>query len=336
MSKDTLTVGTATAAAGTRADGTIPVGKLPGGGNIDIPVIVVNGAADGPVFWINGAIHGDEPEGPLAIQMLLERIDPEQLSGALVCVPVLNVAAFEAQQRGNPADGFTYDMNRIYPGKADGYPSERVAWAHFEAMSASADMEVSIHSGGAHSYLAQALFYGHDGPSLEMAQAMGPGWDLLLKPFSTSGSPMAEMANRKKASLTVELGGICSTLPEDFLYNGRTLADALENIMRHYDMTPGKAAYDTEWNIGIQKTVLCGEGGFFVPAEGVEHRTPISAGTLLAEIRDVYGNVLEEVRAPTDGQIFGMRTMPACLPGDWACFFAEVQETVSEPPASTK
>lgn len=327
--KQILKVGTASAAAGHRADGCIEVSKLPGGGDLTIPVIVVNGAHDGPVLWVNGAIHGDEPEGPLAIQMLVEQIDPASLRGALVCVPVLNVAAFEAQQRGNPADGFTYDMNRIYPGKPDGYPSERVAHAHYREMIDVADMEVSIHSGGAHSYLAQALFYGHAGPALELAQAMGPGWDLFLKAMSTSGSPMAAMANAGKAALTVELGGICATLPEDFLYNGRTLSDALLNIMRHYSMIEGEASYAEEWNIGVQRTVLCGVGGFFVPAEGVRYRTPIAAGTVIAHIRDLYGNVLEEVTAPTDGQIFGMRTMPACLAGDWACFFGEVQETVT-------
>lgn len=327
--KQMLKVGTASAAAGNRADGCIEVSKLPGGGDLTIPVIVVNGAHEGPVLWVNGAIHGDEPEGPLAIQMLLEQIDPASLRGALVCVPVLNVAAFEAQQRGNPADGFTYDMNRIYPGKPDGYPSERVAHAHYNEMINVADMEVSIHSGGAHSYLAQALFYGHDGPALELAQAMGPGWDLFLKAMSTSGSPMAAMANAGKPALTVELGGLCSTLPEDFLYNGRTLSDALLNIMRHYKMVDGEAGYSEAWNIGVQRTVLCGVGGFFVPVEGVKYRTPISAGTVIAHIRDLYGNVLEEIKAPTDGQIFGMRTMPACLPGEWACFFAEVQETVT-------
>jgi uncharacterized protein len=236
-----LEVGTARAAPGRRADGRIEVSRRPGGGDLSIPVVVVNGVEDGPVLWIDGAIHGDEPEGPLSIQMLLQRVDPERLRGALVCVPVVNVAAFEAQQRGDPADGFTYDMNRIYPGKPDGYPSERVAHAHHRAMIEVADLELSIHSGGAHSYLAQALFYGHAGPSLELAQAMGPGWDLFLRSMSTSGSPMAAMANAGRAALTVELGGLCSTLPEDFLANGTTLADAFENVMRHYGMLDGEA-----------------------------------------------------------------------------------------------
>lgn len=326
-----ITVGTATAEPGHVARGVIPVTTLAGGTPLDIPVVVVNGVREGPCFWVNGAIHGDEPEGPLAVQMLLARVDPASLRGALVCVPVVNVAAYEAQQRGDPADGFTYDMNRIYPGKPEGYPSERVAATHWQAMKDVADLEISIHSGGAHSYLAQALFFGHAGPSLELAQAMGPGWDLFLKAMSTSGSPMAAMANAGKAALTVELGGICSTLPKDFLYNGRTLADALENVMRHYRMLEASAAYAERWHVGVQRTVLCGVGGFFVPVDGIAYRTPMAKGTKLAEIRDLYGNVLEDVVAPADGQVFGMRTMPSCLPGDWACFFGEVQETLDAP-----
>ena len=44
-----LTVGTATAAPGTRARGVIPVTNLPGGRALEIPVIVLNGVAERPV-----------------------------------------------------------------------------------------------------------------------------------------------------------------------------------------------------------------------------------------------------------------------------------------------
>ena len=330
--KQTLTVGTAAAAPGARADGVIPVTRRPGGEALGIPVIVVNGAGDGPVLWIDGAIHGDEPEGPLSIHKLLQQVDPAALRGAVVCVPVHNVPAFEAQQRGNPFDGFTYDMNRIYPGREGGYPSERVAWAHWQAMQGCADMLIAIHSGGAHSYLATAQFYNGTEAGLDMAKAMGPTWDLILKPLGSSGSPPAAMASIGKPAITVELGGICATLPDEFHANGAALCDAYLNVLRHFGMIDGQATYATQWGLGVQRTVLAGVGGFFVPAEGVRYRTPIAANTLLARIHDLYGNVIEEVRAPCDGQIFGMRTQPCVFQGDWAVFFGEVQETDTSAP----
>lgn len=202
-----LTVGTATAAPGTRADGVIATGTDALGQAEAIPVIVVNGVEDGPVLWVDGCIHGDEPEGPLTIQYLLREIVPETLKGALVCVPVMNVPAFLANNRGNPLDAFTPDMNRIYPGKPDGFASERVAAAHARWLIATADMEISIHSGGRHSYLAQALFYTDIPAGETLAKAMGPGWDLILRGgIGSSGSPMTVMGGKGKPALTVELG----------------------------------------------------------------------------------------------------------------------------------
>ncbi len=323
-----LQVGTAAAEPGSRADGVIEVTRRPGGEALAIPVIVVNGAGDGPVLWIDGAIHGDEPEGPLSIFKLLAEVEPRRLCGALVCVPVHNVPAFEAQQRGNPFDGFTYDMNRIYPGRADGYPSERVAWAHWQALRGCADMLIAIHSGGAHSYLAQAQFYNGTEAGLDLAKAMGPGWDLILKPLGSRGSPPAAMAELGRPAITVELGGICATLPDVFHANADTLKDAFLNVLRCYRMFEGEARRCERWHLGVQRTVLAGVGGFFVPEPDVLYRTPIRAGTRLATIRDLYGRVLEEVVAPCDGQIFGMRTQPCVYQGDWACFFGEVQQTI--------
>lgn len=323
----TFSVGTAVADPGQRADGVIPVTRRPGGEALSIPVIVVHGTNPGPVLWIDAAIHGDEPEGPLSIHKLLAELDPSQLTGTVVCVPVHNVMAFEAQQRGNPFDQFTYDMNRIYPGKANGFPSERVAWAHKEEMSAKADLLITVHSGGAHSYLAWAQFYNATEAGLELAKAMGPKWDLILKPIGPSGSPTSVMAEQGKAAITVELGGLCATLPHEFHGNADALKDGYLNVMRHYHMIDGDAQYALSWNLGVQRTVLAGVGGFFVPTPGIEYRRPIAQGTRIATITDLYGTVLEEVLAPCDGQIFGMRTLASVYQGDWACFFGEIDET---------
>lgn len=323
-----LTVGTATAAPGARADGAIPVTRRPGGGSIEIPVIILNGVKDGPVLWIDGPIHGDEIEGPLAFHKLLAEVDPAQLTGAVVIVPILNVAAFEAQERGNPADKFTYDMNRMYPGKPDGYPSERVAYAHYQQLTAVADMVISVHSGGAHSYLAQAQFYNETPAGLELAKAMGPGWDLILKSINPSGNPSSVMGKLGKGGITVELGGMAATLPELLHRNSDIFKESFLNVLRHFKMIAGEAKYEPKWNVGVQRTVLAGTGGYFVPTAGIQYRSPIAEGTVIAEIRDLYGTVLEEVKAPCDGQIFGMRTQPCVYQGDWACFYGDVLEVI--------
>lgn len=323
-----ITVGTAQAAPGSVATGVIPVSRLAGGTPLEIPVIVINGAHDGPCLWIDGAIHGDEPEGPLMCHILRREVNPSDLHGSLVLVPVINVPAFEAAARGNPLDTFSYDMNRIYPGKPNGYFSERIAWAHSEWMTKTADLELSIHSGGAHSYLSETIFATEDDKSQELARAMGLGWDLALKSFLPKGNPMASMLEVGKTGITVELGGRSATSPKDFHRVGRVLADAALNVMRHYRMLTGEASYAEPRYTGVQHALLAPVSGLFLAEESAEFKTPMKKGDVIARIYDVYGDLLETLVAPSDGRIFGLRALPNVTVGDWCCFYAEIQGTL--------
>ncbi len=323
----TITVGTASAAPGTAVRGAIPVTELAGGTPLEIPVVVVNGANEGLCFWVNGAIHGDEPEGPLACQIALAEVDPAQLSGTLVLCPVLNVPAFEAAQRGNPADTFTYDMNRIYPGNPDGYLSERVAAAHAAAMGPVADLEISIHSGGSHSFLDKAIFVDERPESVELATAMGVGWGCIMSSFNPSGSPMAYMKELGKVGITVELGGRSATSPSAFARVGRELADSILNILRHYEMYPGEALYPSPRYRGQQEALLAPASGIFIPEPGVEFLTMMAKGDPIARIVNVFGDTLAQLEAPADGMFFGLRALPNVTTGDWCCFFCKVEGT---------
>ena len=323
----TVTVGTASAAPGTAVRGAIPVTELAGGTPLEIPVVVANGANEGPCFWVNGAIHGDEPEGPLACQIALAEGDPAQLSGTLVLCPVLNVPAFEAAQRGNPADTFAYDMNRIYPGNPAGYLSERVAAAHAAAMGPVADLEISIHSGGSHSFLDKAIFVDERPESVELATAMGVGWGCIMSSFNPSGSPMAYMKELGKVGITVELGGRSATSPSAFARVGRELADSILNILRHYEMYPGEALYPSPRYRGQQEALLAPASGIFIPEPGVEFLTMMAKGDPIARIVNVFGDTLAQLEAPADGMFFGLRALPNVTTGDWCCFFCKVEGT---------
>ncbi|HMO08424.1 MAG TPA: M14 family metallopeptidase [Paracoccaceae bacterium] len=327
MAGKTVTVGTATAAPGQVVRGAIPVTTLGGGTPLEIPVVIVNGAGDGPCFWVNGAIHGDEPEGPLACQIALREVDPALLNGTLVMVPVVNVPAFEAAQRGNPLDTFSYDMNRIYPGRANGYLSERVAAAHAAAMGPVADFEISIHSGGAHSFLDKSMFIDETPESVELGTAMGPGWGCIMSNFNPSGSPMAYMKSLGKVGITVELGGRSATSPEAFARIGRELADSILNILRHYGMYPGQAEYPSPRYKGQQEALLAPASGIYVPEPGVNFLTMMAKGTRIARIVSIFGDTLGEILAPADGMFFGLRALPNVTTGDWCCFFCKVEGT---------
>lgn len=324
-----ITIGTAIAKPGEVARGGIPVmGDLYGRPR-EIPIIVYRGVEEGQVLWLNGATHGDEPEGPFSIFKALAQLDASELRGTVVAVPVMNVNAFIAGARGDPLDSFAYDMNRLYPGKPDGYPTDRVAWSHWLAMKDNCDLQINIHSGGEHSYLAHMIFASDNPPSLELAAAMGPGWSLVFRSGTGGNNPSSQMGALGKGGITVELGGNCRTLTSDFHAIADDLAAGYLNVMRHYNMISGAAKYESAWRMGYQIPLLAPATGMYVGAPDLPFETEVPAGTLIGQIHDLYGDVIGEVRAPHDGLIFGMRARPSVIEGHWCCFFGVVEETVT-------
>ncbi len=324
-----MKIGNVSVMPGEVGRGGIPIGADMFPRGREIPLIVVRGAADGPVLWLNGATHGDEPEGPFSIFRTLAQIDAQQLRGTVVAAPVLNVPAFTAGTRGDPLDAFAYDMNRLYPGKADGYPTERAAHAHWQAMQDCCDLQISIHSGGEHSYLAHMIFASDNPASMELAAAMGPGWPLVFRSGTGGGNPSSQIAADGRAGITVELGGNCRTLSADFHGIAEDLANGYLNVLRHYDMIDGEASYEERWHTGYQIPLLAPRTGMYVGNAELPFETLIPGGTLIGTIYDLYGDVIATVDAPQDGLVFGLRSRPSVLEGQWCCFFGVVEETVT-------
>ena len=320
-----IEIGNTRAKPGTIAQGEIIVEKLAGGGSISIPVTIINGIKEGPCFWVNGGIHGDEPEGILTCSLLKKSINPQKLSGSVILTPVINVPAMEAAERGNPLDTFSYDMNRIYPGREDGYLSERIANIHKEWMVKFADMEISIHSGGSHSYLAEAMFAATDEKTQELARAMGEDWKVCLYSNVTSKSPMAVMSENGKPALTVELGGRSATAPGKFLEVGNKLHKACINIMTHFKMIDGNPHYPSVRYKGYQQALLAPKSGIFLPNPKINFLTMMKKNDLIATIINYHGEDICKIMAPQDGMIFGLRALPNVTIGEWCCFYAIIE-----------
>src|SRR5579859_6168146 len=122
----TLTVGTATAAPGQKATGylEVPAGSDPA---TNIPVVVVNGARSGPVLALVSGAHGTEYASIIALEKLIQTLDPQKITGAVIIVPLVNLQSFARKvPHVNPID--SKSMNRFYPGNPNGTQTERASW----------------------------------------------------------------------------------------------------------------------------------------------------------------------------------------------------------------
>jgi predicted deacylase len=151
-----MRVGNVVAKPGEHAFGYLEVAQSRSGLAPDIPVHVFAGAEEGPTLLVQGAIHGSEIIGAMAILNLVKKLDPQQMKGNLIAVPVVNRMGFELSERGSKIDG--KDISRLFPGNPTGSVSDQVAYVYFEEAIKQADVMIDFHAGGQTAYERYVLF----------------------------------------------------------------------------------------------------------------------------------------------------------------------------------
>ena len=107
---------------------------------------VVYGARPGPVLALVAGAHGTEYASIIAVEKLIEKLDPVEVSGTVILVPLINTPSFEQKvPHVNPVDGKS--MNRFYPGKSDGTQTERALYLITRQIVERCDYLIDFHGG---------------------------------------------------------------------------------------------------------------------------------------------------------------------------------------------
>jgi len=314
-----FTVGTATAAAGQKATGYLEVSAGVDAAT-NIPVVVMNGAKPGKVLALVSGAHGTEYVSIIAIERLIAAIDPAQLTGTVILVPLVNIASFEQKvPHVNPVDNKS--MNRFYPGKADGTQTERASLQITKQIVDRCDYLIDYHGGDLDESLRPYAYWGPTGHELqdhiskEMVLAFGLDHIIIWSERPTDPNATRYLDNtatvRGKPSIVVEAGhaGTVETDDVNLLVNG-TLS-----TMRALRMLPGEA-HIIENPVWIEKLsdVLAEGPGIWYPL--VKRGTYVSAGMKLGIITDYFGKVIAEPRAPVTGVVLHVNAVPSLKKGD--------------------
>ena len=140
-----LTVGTATAVTGQTVTGFIEVSAGSDVGT-NIPVAVIRGPKPGPILALVAGAHGTEYASIIALEGLIQELNPAEISGTVIIVPLVNIASFEQKvPHVNPVDGKS--MNRFYPGNPNGTQTERASWAMTKQVVEKSDYLIDLHGG---------------------------------------------------------------------------------------------------------------------------------------------------------------------------------------------
>jgi predicted deacylase len=317
--RTSYTAGTATAAAGQKSNGylEVPAASDPA---TKIPVIVINGAKPGPVLALVSGAHGTEYASIIALEKLIPAIDPAQLSGTVILLPLVNIPSFlQKVPHVNPIDNKS--MNRFYPGKADGTQTERASYLITKEVVDRCDYLIDYHGGDLDESLRPYAYWGPTGKaeqdriSKEMVLAFGLDHIIIWRERPTDPSATHYLDNtasvRGKPSIVVEAGHAGTTETDDIglLVNG-TLS-----TMRALKMLPGDP-HSIENPVWLDKIidVTSDIEGIFYPL--VKRGTYVAASAKLGYVTDFFGKVILEPRAPESGVILHVNAVPSLKKGD--------------------
>jgi predicted deacylase len=115
-----------------------------------------------------------------------------------------------------------------------------------------------------------------------------------------TGVMVAEAVRREKPAIVAEVGALGTYREEDIQRH----MTGIRNVLQHLGLWDGEpeSRGDGPPIMTGRFVVTAREGGLFYPQGQIGQR--VEAGDILGEIRDPFGSLLEEVRAPAAGVLW--------------------------------
>jgi predicted deacylase len=278
---------------------------------LEHPAFEARGAKDGPRLSLIGGVHGCEYSSIAAVTRAMNELDTRELAGSITAVPVVSMESFRRRSPFVvPIDG--KNLNRSFPGTYEGGYTDALARAIFEELIEPADALIDLHGGDMVEALEPFTIY-EASPVEERADSMAIAFGL---PYVVREQPgdagLAGMTSSAAAAsgipaIIAEAGGR-GQLEEEAV---QQLAGGVCNVLRHLGMLRGEpsAPPRPQRRVGSFVWLRCEQGGWWEAA--VAAGDSVDEGAVLGRVRNLWGDVLEEIRAPAEGVVLFLTTSAA-------------------------
>lgn len=342
-------------APGTLERGWLDVAGLPTGGAERLPVIVVEGGSPGPTAWVTAGVHGDEVTGVAAAQDVARAfapadggadasgplVEPADLRGRLVCVPVVNPAGLRRTTRHSYYAG--EDPNRTFPDPtADSVGEqsvqERIAERLYDAF-ADADLLLDLHTAQVNSIayvIRHRVLYGERRDretAEELADDLGRLTDALDLPTVVQYTPEeyverglhrsvagAALNGAGVPACTVELGSH-STVDDRTraagvadVFRALVAFDALDSVPDPVLESDPSTPDPVDFQVRRYRGPRVDAAGVVRPR--VDSGDTVEAGDVVADVRAANGEYQGSVTSDHDGYVLAYRTGVAVYEND--------------------
>lgn len=281
------------------------------------PVLVINGAKEGPTMCLTAAIHGDELNGIEVVRRVMYDIDPSELAGTIIGVPIVNLQGF---QRTSRYLSDRRDLNRFFPGEPNGSLAARIAYSLFTKVVRHCDYLIDIHTGSfRRNNLPQIRANMHDAKVAEFVSS----FDKIAIVHHAGGLGMLRtVANQAGiVALTMELGESLRIQENQIAagtYSINSMLDKLEMYPRTFIWGDPKPTYYESLWLRVES------GGILFSEMDLGDR--VSQGDVLGVVTDPITNQSTELISPVRGNIIGMAVNQVVIPG-FAAYHIGIEST---------
>ncbi|WP_170984330.1 succinylglutamate desuccinylase/aspartoacylase family protein [Rhodoligotrophos defluvii] len=269
------------------------------------PAVVFTGRRPGPKLAVIAGIHVNETSSIEAVIRLQRLIRPEDLSGEIRIIPVVNLPAVpHRSQYICPIDG--KNINFSFPGRPDGTFSEQLAWALLDDWARDADCFIDLHGGDlcenvAHFTVAQQIGdEAFDRRNVEIAACFDAELIVRLAPshLEKPGRSCTGRATRRQHAAFAEAGriGIIEERNVEFHLNGVLRVAQLLGMITSAPPKSRAPVFVDEY-----LWIPAPHDGFY--RYHVNPGQKVEQGQVLAVAENTYGDRLGDVRAPVSGYI---------------------------------
>ncbi len=274
------------------------------GSMLSIPVSVIKGS-NGPVVCMIAGQHGIELTGIYSVQKLAMDIDPNEVNGTLIIIPIGNPPAVIVQSRNSPIDSL--NMNRQFPGNPNGQPTSVLAYKLFKHILVKSNILFDIHSGGVGEYLCHGRVIYKE--LLDLAKNLNFGIYHIIPKKRGTLLYTATINNIQAISIEAGEGRRVSLKQSELLIEG------IKNFLRSQRILNGKAEINKEQTVFRDYTVVRAQESGFLDLK-VSLGQEIKEGDVLANIFKVHPPKFSQVFSPVTGKILYRRTDSLLNEGD--------------------
>ncbi|OVE85645.1 succinylglutamate desuccinylase/aspartoacylase family protein [Natronolimnobius baerhuensis] len=287
------------------------------GDPVRIPVTIVNGKHPGPTVFLSAAAHGDELNGIEVVREVAHDWDHAELHGTLVCLPVMNVPGFLAQERYLPI--YDRDLNRSFPGREGSTSARRMAHRIFTNFIEPCDLGIDFHtSTRGRTNMLHVRANMDNGQVARLANAFSS--NVIIGGEGPSGTLRREATDAGVPTITVEMG-------EAHRFQRRLIDRALTgvaSILAEFGCHPDSSVHWPGWRTLIddssKKTWIRADAGGIVDMKHGRGEL-VREGDVICSITNPFKEEedIVSVEAPFTGLVVGVLENPVVYPGNPLC-----------------